>query len=176
VNDMKSAAHNFVPVLAGILVIAGLARTFWPLPASEDVADAPELVAPLEFPSNALAVVDDMSAYAVIHQKSLFGTDRRQYVAPESVVSQPSQDAAPVQVAGATSATLSLEVFGIVRTPDASLALVRSPGSTESRRLQVNDAIEGWTVAQIEDNKLVLRRGDEEQLLHLVQRQPDNSD
>lgn len=171
----SSGTHVFVSTLAAILAVAALARAFWPLPAPEIIESAAEDLNPMEFAPNAFAVVDEASHYAIVTEKPLFTTDRKPYSAPEPVAAPVSRPAAtaPVEASSdSNTGALLMEVIGIIDAPGASLALVRVPGSAETRRLMIDDIVDGWTVIQIQNNKLVLRQADEERTVYLVQPRP----
>lgn len=152
-----------VLALLGLLV---LQWKDWPPETSRPVAGehaAAENGAASETPPDPLARLKpaaDRDSYASIVERPLFRPDRKPEPPPEEA---PTAASAP----GTDLALDTLDLTAVMLTPTNVSAWVKDPSQPKLRRLRLGDEIEGWSVREILEDRVLLERQDEEYALVL---------
>ena len=71
------------------------------------------------------------------------------------------------QAAVTTAPGLDYSLFGVVISTDAPVALLKPEAGGDPIRVQVGEALSGWTVARIESDRVLMRQGGMERELTL---------
>jgi general secretion pathway protein N len=101
-------------------------------------------------PAAGLKQLDDKDEYAAVKERPLFRPDRRpQTNEPEDTVAPPVE--APGELNG-------MDLTGILISPTLSTAWVKDPAQPLPVRLRRGETLVGWTVQDIEPDRLVLER------------------
>lgn len=141
-------ADRVAMTVATVSAVALLLEMTWPheLAAPLLAADAPtELAqAALDF-----VPVGPVSDYSVVSERPLFTSDRRPFVFVA--------EAAPV-VAGPRA---EFELTAVIITNATQIALLRSSLAPAVQRVTLSETIDGWTLADVTPDSVVLRRGAE---------------
>jgi hypothetical protein len=135
-----------------VAVAAGAAGTLllelaWPH-ALEPPPNTTQSPAEIQQPTNDVVPVGPLSDYLSIRERPLFTYDRRPFV---FVV-----EAAPVQV----GPRAEFELTAVIVTSDTRLALLRSNLTPTARRVELNQTIDGWTLAEVTPDSVVLRQNE----------------
>jgi len=137
--------------LASVLV---LQWNDWPPPAM--VAQAPE--APMEVkpgaepdPLLALGPLEQVEDYAAIKDRPLFRPDRRPRVDDPADAEEPPppEEAAKLD---------NMDVAGVLLSPGVAMAWVKDPSQPAPVRVRPGEVLAGWTVKDIQPDRLVLER------------------
>ncbi|AFL74777.1 type II secretion system protein N [Thiocystis violascens] len=102
----------------------------------------------------------DRDSYASIVERPLFRPDRKPEPPPEEA---PAAASAP----GTDLALDTLDLTAVMMTPTSVSAWVKDPSQPKLRRLRLGDEIEGWSVREILEDRVLLERQDEEYALLL---------
>ena len=88
----------------------------------------------------------------------------------------PTRRPAPVQAASADRVDVqSLVLVGVILAESGNAALIARANLPGARRIVVGEEIEGWTLAQIDPDRVVLRSGNTQAELRLKDRKPGQS-
>jgi hypothetical protein len=133
--------------VAAAAAVALALEAGWPhgLEGPAVTAEAPP--APAHEDTAAIAV-GPLADYAGIGEQPLFAFDRRPYV---PVVEQ----AAP------PGPRVEFQLTAVIMAGDTQLALLKSNLTPGVRRVAINQALDGWTLAEIHPERVMLRRGTE---------------
>jgi Type II secretion system protein C len=96
--------------------------------------------------------------------RPLFERTRRPVEVPAPL---PQVERAPVAPAIDQNA---LSLLGVVASEGRTIALIRRNQTGQSVRAEVGDTVDGWTIASIEPQRVVLRQGDRQVALQLFRR------
>ncbi len=148
--------------LVGIaLVLAGLLGWEWygwrpPQPPS---VEAPRDTPPGPPPKVVVAELPEPERYAVVAERPVFNEDRRPSKGEPVVKEEPTpEEPAPLP---------QYDLTAILLTPAGKTAWVKKPGETGTERVIEGDQLEGWTVAQIREDRIILERQGEKNTLVL---------
>ena len=123
---------------------------------------AASLPAPAEgaaAPTNASFAMPPLEAYAEVTARPLFFPTRRP---------------APVQAATVDRVDArSLVLVGVILAESGKAALIARANLPGARRVAIGDEIEGWVLAEIDADRVVLRSGTTEAVLSLKDRRPN---
>jgi hypothetical protein len=103
-------------------------------------------------PPPARRPIPEKAKFAEIVERPLFWSSRR----------PPYEQAPETPAAG-----LDYSLFGVVISTDAPVALLKPEAGGEPIRVQVGEAISGWTVARIESDRVLMRQNGMERELNL---------
>ncbi len=134
----------------GWLVYQGLQAAPPPGPVAA-TGGAPPLDA---LPEETVFVMPPKQSFAAILERPLFSPTRRP--PPEGIAS----------VAGPVP-TLKIDVVGIVISEQEQFALILTENSKEVVRLSAGDEFQGWTLEEIEPERVTFRRGEIEEQIGL---------
>ena len=107
-----------------------------------------------------------IEAYEDIINRPLFNDDRKLYVYTEPVV----QERPPVKTRERPTPPKpqqQLSLTAIVITPEKSLAILQAGKDKSLQRVRLGETIDGWTLAEIQDQSIVLKQGEQTQTLEL---------
>ena len=139
--------------------VAALELNFGPffLPASIPQANAPSQ---LGMSTSVGPAVDGapLSAFGEVLARPLFSQSRRP---------PPVSSSAITPVAQPDESDAVLQLLGIVLTPDKRMALIQSKDATDVIRVFEGQSVSGWQVHLIKATQVVLRRGNEDEVLKL---------
>lgn len=93
-----------------------------------------------------------IGAYRVLAERPLFTVNRQPYEPPPEPREQTPRPAPRV-------APPTFELSAVITTPSAQIALLRSDRSPSPVKLETGQDIDGWTVAEIRSDGVVLRNG-----------------
>jgi type II secretion system (T2SS) protein C len=135
-------------VMMGIIVLEVRARPIVDVGTSQPAV----FEAHVTQPPPIRRAIPEKAKFAEIAERPLFWSSRR-----------PPFDQAPE----IPSAGLNYSLFGVVISTDAPVALLKPEAGGDPVRVQVGEAISGWTVARIESDRVVMRQGGRERELNL---------
>jgi hypothetical protein len=127
-------------VVAGTILCAALAH-------AEDLP-TPSGTQPPNAVQNPL-MLQPFDRLVATRERPLFAPTRRPPPVPPEVASHSDPPPPPLDPP-------SLSLFGIVKDMDGATAIIRPKSSDKVLRVRVGDKVGGWTVAQVEERKLVL--------------------
>jgi hypothetical protein len=139
-------------IAVGIAIVAGLSmllevtlphRLEAPAPA------APALAVVAESHDDVIEV-GPLSAYLSVTERPLFEQSRQPFVA--AVEPAPAVPAGP---------HVEFELTAVIITRATRIALLRSNVTPTVQRVTLNETVDGWTLAEVMPNAVVLRRGTE---------------
>jgi hypothetical protein len=139
------AALAVAAVSAGTLLV----ELTWPH-GLEAPAAAGEPTTAIEPTAHHVAPVGPLSDYLLVSDRPLFTHDRRPFVFVA--------EAAPVARAGPR---VEFELTAVIITSATQMALLRSSQTPTVRRLTLHQTIDGWTLAEVAPDSVVLNRGSE---------------
>ncbi|MTW22372.1 hypothetical protein [Allochromatium palmeri] len=158
---------KYAPVLValGLLAILTLQWLGWP-PAAPlaEPGDAPAVVEAVATPLQPdlltrLATPDTRDNYVAIIEHPLFRPDRQ----PE-----PPSDEQPAEPINEESVELSVfDLNAVLITPDMVSAWVKDPAQPKLRRLRIGDELQGWSVLNIQEDRVLLERQGQQDALIL---------
>jgi general secretion pathway protein N len=149
---------RYAPVLIALVLLAGLTLQWlgWPppMPVVESAnapggnpsvvsSTQPDLLARLE-------TFDTRDNYASIVERPLFRPDRK----PEPLSDEPAGTLGP-------EASVELSAFdlsAVLITSETVSAWVRDPTQLKLRRLRIGDDLQGWSVTDIQEDRVLLER------------------
>jgi len=145
-------------LLGGLLAIQWLGwRPVNPLADLEQEQSNETAGVPPVSPST-LGEVPDVDHYAVISDRPLFVPDRR----------PPSDEAAETDVPEEElPAKLEYDLTAVVMSPEGKTALLQKPGEKKVERALEGDLLDGWTLTQILEDRVVLERQGEKNTIVL---------
>ncbi len=154
-------------ILVAVLgAIVGLEWLGWPPSPPQQDGDDTKTSAPgasatqaQKNPLDVLAPLEDKGQYAVIMERPLFLPDRRP---PE----EEPEEADP-QTPEPDVNLSRIDLNAVLITPKETLAWVRDPAEKELVELHPGDELHGWTVKEIQGDRLVLERQGETDTLIL---------
>lgn len=158
---------RLVLVLLGLGLGALLAYQWkdWPPPppGSQPVAAVPRAEGgerpPEPDPLARLSPPEPREQLAGITERPLFRPQRKP---PEPEEEEPESVAEPEEAVDLSGFDLS----AVVLTPTVSSAWVKTPGGADLKRLRPGDELEGWSVKEIQSDRLVLeRQGERNELI-----------
>ncbi len=139
----------------GVLAAALAVRLVLPTPQPKIPVVAPHAI-PVSLPASRIAASPPPSDFAVVEQRLLFNPVRQ---APEPAKKKAEPQAAPPPA----TATLT----GVILSGANRLAILRQTGSQLGTDVSVGGSLQGWTVAEIEPDHLLLRSGSFQQEIRL---------
>ncbi len=92
--------------------------------------------------------VGPFADYLTVGEQPLFAFDRRPYVAV-------------VEQAAAPGPHVEFQLTAVILAGDTQIALLKSNLTPAVRRLAINETLDGWTLAEIRPEQVVLRRSTE---------------
>jgi hypothetical protein len=98
--------------------------------------------------ADGIVSVGPLSDYLSVTERPLFMQDRRPFV----MVSEP----APVPV----GPRAEFELTAVIITSETQIALLRSNLTPTVQRVALNQTLDGWTLAQVSPDAVVLRQGE----------------
>ncbi|OQX66489.1 MAG: hypothetical protein B6A08_20210 [Sorangiineae bacterium NIC37A_2] len=119
---------------------------------------------------NPLADLSPATLAATVEQP-LFRRSRTPPVPPPPAKAPVVEDDTPPPPAKAEEPP-PLELLGLAVEGNRRIALVKLKPKGELRRLRQGETLDGWTVHAIEDRRLVLERGDRQEVLELFAAKP----
>jgi hypothetical protein len=169
---------NWLPWLAAILaVLVGFLVWDWyseSAPSESKPARATAVPRPaLEDapPVKPLASLDLDRLHDTV-ERPLFEKRRRPVELPPVKVAPRPEPAAPVMQAPAADEK-ALTLLGVVMGDGRAVALLKRNKGGGSVRAELGDVIEGWTITQIEAQRVVLTQGSRQIALHLFRKPTD---
>lgn len=150
------------PVLAMALLCAALSAAALLevlAPVAEDRAGvAPSAPPAVAEPAKQARVLPGLGEFSDIARQTVFRPTRR----PPDPVAQKAPSAPVPVVAPALPKPLpAMTLLGIVVMPQRQTALIQIGGASKAMLIGQGDNVEGWSVAEIGGNRIVLRSGDE---------------
>jgi general secretion pathway protein N len=126
----------------------------WPPPAV--VVQAPEGPADIQpgtesDPSQALAPMEHIEDYAVVKERPLFRPDRRPRVDDPADMEAPPPPEEAAKLDG-------MDLAGVLLSPGVAMAWVKDPSQPAPVRVRPGEVLGGWTVKDIQPDRLVLER------------------
>jgi hypothetical protein len=102
-------------------------------------------------------------------RRPLFETSRRPIEAPAPLPPRPQvEPAAPLPPPFVDQNALSL--LGVVASEGRAIALLKRNQSGQNIRVEVGDAVDGWTIVSIEPQRVMIRQGDTQIALQLFRK------
>ncbi len=98
-----------------------------------------------------------LSAFGEVLARPLFSESRRPPVSTSAITPDASPD----------ESNAALQLLGIILTPDKRLALIQSKDATDVVRVFEGQSVSGWQVHLIKATQVVLKRGNEDEVLKL---------
>lgn len=158
-----------LPLLALVLALAGLLAYQWadwpppektsstqPKPADNLIPDGGAQSDPL----SRLSPLDDLETYAAVNERTLFRPDRK----PQ----EPQEDEPEAEPEPEDEKTLDgMDLSAVLITPTQVSAWVMRPDMDKPKPVEIGDELEGWTVKEILDDRVVLERQGEINKLYL---------
>jgi hypothetical protein len=139
-------------VAVAIAAVAGfvlLLELVWPHQLEAPALGAPALAEVVELHGD-IVEVGPLTAYFSITERPLFEQSRQPFVAavePEPVVTPGPR--------------IEFELTAVVITSATQIALLRSNVTPTIQRVTLNETVDGWTLAEVTPDTVVLRRGTE---------------
>ena len=109
-------------------------------------------------PKATVAEIPDPDHYAVVAERPLFVEDRRPQGADGPAEVAPPEEA---------SARPEYDLSAVVMTPAGRTALLVKSGAQAAERVVEGDTLDGWTLAQIRDDRVILERQGEKNTIML---------
>ena len=109
-------------------------------------------------PRATVAEIPDPDHYAVVAERPLFVEDRRPLGADA-----PAEAAPPAE----PEARPEYDLSAVVMTPAGRTALLLKSGAQALERVVEGDTLEGWTLSQIRDDRVILERQGEKNTIML---------
>jgi hypothetical protein len=103
-------------------------------------------------------------------RRPLFEKSRRPLEAPAPLSPLRVEPAAPAASRSADPNALTL--LGVVASEGRTIALIKRNQTGQNVRVEVGDAVDGWTIERIEPQRVLLRQGDTRIALQLFRRKP----
>lgn len=152
-------------LIGGGVCAALLLMLIYELTASPAVAELPpvparQILAEAALP--AARALPPLASFSAIDARPLFAPDRKALPPPEE---QTATLAPPTQ----------LSLIGVIIDKTHRLALIRSPSASIEVSVSVGESIEGWTVAAVEPDRVVLRSGGTDYALDLFAKRAPGS-
>lgn len=156
---MKSLLAFVSLALAGVVAVElwyfyAQSGTWVPEPPAEVAVEVPSPVLPradeLKLPP--------LESYDTVGERPLFVDGRR------PPTEEPEDEEAPVV---AETPAPKLTLMGVLMTPQGATALVRNDVTQEVLRRRPGEDIDGWQVATIEADRLVVSQGEKQEVLPL---------
>ena len=159
---MKQAPLLVALILLAILTFQWIGwppSTPWSAPSSAPAAATstaqpaqPDWLAQLEAP-------DARDNYVSIVERPLFRPDRKPEPPADEATSPPVSE-------GATELTV-FDLNAVLITPDIVSAWVQDPAQPKLRRLRIGDDLQGWSVTDIQEDRVLLERQGQQDALIL---------
>jgi len=145
-------------VAAVLALVLALEWYDWSPPQPLKVPDASDT--PPETPPRAVvADLPDVDHYSVVAERPIFAEDRRPAKGDVAVKEEPPpEEPTPAP---------EYDLTAIVLTPTIKTALVKKAGDGTVERVLEGDVLEGWTLAQIREDRIILERQGEKNTLVL---------
>jgi hypothetical protein len=156
-NAMLRRLTMFDRVAIAVAAVAAgalLLELLWAHDLGAPAATA-ETVAAVEPAALDVIPVGPVSEYSSVSERPLFTYDRRPFVVVAEV--------APV-VAGPRA---EFQLTAVIITDTAQIALLRSNLTPAVQRVAVSQTIDGWTLAEVHPDSVLLRRNAESMSVHL---------
>lgn len=103
--------------------------------------------------------------------RPLFEKSRRP-VEPPAPLAAPKIEAPPPPPPAPAADDGALSLLGIVASEGRTIALLRRNFTGQNVRVEVGDAVDGWTIERIEPQRVTLRQGDKRIALQLFRKKP----
>lgn len=166
-NHMSKLLQTSLIVVCAVLVIVLLVEVNRDYSTNSDMGNASLASQPLTIQgieaSDAFVAIE---AYEDIINRPLFNDDRKPYV----FVAPPPEEK-PVRTrerpAPASKPPQQMSLTAIVITPEKSLAILQAGNNKILQRVRLGETIDGWTLAEIQDQSVVLKQGEQTQTLEL---------
>jgi hypothetical protein len=114
----------------------------------EAPAPAEQMPAAIEQTTDNAVPVGPLSDYLAVSERPLFTHDRRPFVFAVEAVPAP------------VGPRVEFELTAVIITSDTRLALLRSNLTPTVRRVALNEAIDGWTLAAVSADSVLMRQGE----------------
>ncbi|EXJ17106.1 hypothetical protein [Imhoffiella purpurea] len=155
----------FLFLLLGILVLQWRS---WPPPASEPSEG--ESRVPVAAPDSStstdpslidrLSYLDDKEHYAIVMERPLFRPDRRPLPPDDPESEAPSGPDMSLELG-------NLDLTAVLITPSLTSAWIKDPAQPKLQRLRIGDDYAGWSVREIQEDRVLLERQGERHALIL---------
>lgn len=163
--------------IAGLLLVA----TVWPFVTSVGTDGAGTLAPgraskPFTTPAVGDLALPPQETFSATLNRPLFTATRRPPSPLATLQGQsgpPPEPSQPVLSSGPKGARLILGAYylrGVVVTPERKLVLFQHQATGRSLRLGEGEKLDGWTVASIASNEVVLRNGERKEAIPLHER------
>jgi type II secretory pathway component PulC len=155
---IRSPKHRIGPLLslsaalAGVLALEVMAGPFFVPEVSSVSPDAKNSVV---FPRESPAEKPAISTFAEVVERPLFTPSRRP---------PPKTDSNPAAIA---SKPETFDLIGVIISADRRMALLRTVATSEVMRAVEGQSIGGWEVRAIKPTQVVLRRGDDSEVIKI---------
>jgi Type II secretion system protein C len=101
-------------------------------------------------------------------RRPLFETSRRPIEAPAPLL--PPPQAEPVAPSPPFVDQNALSLLGVVASEGRAIALIKRNQTGQNVRVEVGDAVDGWTIVSIEPQRVMIRQGDTQIALRLFRK------
>ena len=101
-------------------------------------------------------------------RRPLFETSRRPIEAPAPLLPPPQVE--PVAPAPPFVDQNALSLLGVVASEGRTIALLKRNQTGQNVRVEVGDAVDGWTIVSIEPQRVMIRQGDTQIALRLFRK------
>jgi hypothetical protein len=108
-----------------------------------------------------------IDAYEEIIHRPLFNDDRKPYVYVEPAVQAKPPVKTKERPAPLSKPQQQLSLTAVVITPETSLAILQAGNTKTLQRVRLGETIDGWTLAEIQEQAIVLKQGEQVQTLEL---------
>ena len=164
----RTSTNILLLILLLIIIVIIALQWFNPPRLQFDVTASGPAQTPLKPFSSAAqtplnVAIAPLQEYQEIVERPLFFATRRP--APPQVQEQ----ATPAEPVPDTDVPMTL--IGIVKTPDAKIALVKNDETGKVARLKLGETIEDWALEIIENERVVLRKGEKTKEVQLLRNQ-----
>lgn len=148
-------------LLVMLLALVGVLGWEWYdwRPPEPPPVEAPREAAPVLPPKGVVGELPELERYAVVAERPVFNEDRRPSKGEPSTTEEPPPEE--------PSPPPQYDLTAVLITPGSKTAWLKRPGEPLSERVLEGDQIEGWTLAQIREDRILLERQGEKNTLVL---------
>lgn len=167
--NVRSPTSTNILLLVLFAVILAIIALQWlnpprlQLEATASVSTAADQLTAVDSQAPLNIALAPLENYQEIVERPLFFATRRP--APP----EPEETAAPADPV--SEGDVAMTLIGVVKTPEAEIALVQNDETGKVARLRVGEKIASWQLEQVDANRVVLRKGDQIRELALLRNQ-----
>ncbi|MFK8068600.1 MAG: hypothetical protein AB8D52_10160 [Gammaproteobacteria bacterium] len=123
-----------------------------------DTATILEQTTPEELTKTSKSKLADIDSFSEITQRPLFSVDRQEV--QEEIVASPTPMQKPAR-------DPNLKLMGIVLSDDGQIALIKTRKDPKVKRVKLDEKVENWTLAELNNNSVRLLSGNQEIVLEM---------